>query len=250
LKLITWNVNGIRAREAELLALLEEEKPDVACFQETKATLEQLPASLYGLMAVPGYHAIWHGSAGYSGVGLLLKKSTFERPKSAHPLFDYETRVAEAHVGDFVFVTMYLPNGGKDFDAKIRFMKALAEYPAAFAGKTLIIAGDLNVAHTDMDVHKSQRKMGLIGQRTDERALFDKLLAGGLVDVCRKLAPNDKEFFTWWPYWRGLREKNVGWRIDYVLASEPYASRATEFRSRRDYGTSDHAPLIVSFADA
>jgi exodeoxyribonuclease III len=249
MKLVTWNVNGIRARDAEFLKLLEEEKPDVAMLQETKSTLEQLPPTLYGLMGLPEYHSIWHGSAGYSGVSVHLKKSLFSRPQDAHPEFDFETRVAEAHVADWVFVSMYLPNGGKDFEAKLKFMRALAAYPSTFAGKNVIIAGDLNVARADMDVHRSQRKPGTIGQRAEERELFEKFLAAGLVDVCRKLAPSDKELFTWWPYWRESRARNVGWRIDYVLANEPLASRATEFRVRRDFGTSDHAPVIVTFSD-
>jgi exodeoxyribonuclease-3 len=252
-KLVTWNVNGIRARETEVLKLLDEERPDVAMFQETKATLEQLPASLYGLMALPDYHSIWHGSAGYSGVSVHVRKSVFERPKDAHPPFDYETRVAEAHTTSkagepWAFVTMYLPNGGKDFDAKIKFMRALAAYPATFAGKKLLIAGDLNVARADIDVHRSQRKPGLIGQRTEERELFEKFLAAGLVDVCRNLAPDDKHLFTWWPYWRESRERNVGWRIDYVLTQGALADTAKEFRVRREFGTSDHAPVIVDFA--
>jgi len=250
MKVITWNVNGIRARENELLALLDEEKPDVVMLQETKATVEQLPASLYGLMAMLDYHAIWHGSAGYSGVSVLLRKSAWGRPKDSHPPFDYETRVAEAHSGPYVFVSMYLPNGGKDFDAKLKFMRALAAYPATFEGKKVIIAGDLNVARADIDVHRSQRKAGLIGQRSDERELFEKFLAAGLVDVCRKLAPDDKQLFTWWPYWRNARERNVGWRIDYVLVNEPLASTVQESRVRREFGTSDHAPVIVTFASA
>jgi exodeoxyribonuclease-3 len=248
-KLVTWNVNGIRARDAELLKLLEEEKPDVFMLQETKSTIEQLPPTLYGLMGLPEYHSIWHGSAGYSGVSVHLKKSVFSRPTDAHPEFDFETRVAEAHVGDWVFVSMYLPNGGKDFEAKLKFMRALAGYPATFPGKNIIIAGDLNVARHDVDIHKSLRKPGLIGTRPEERELFEKFLAAGLVDVIRKLAPDDKELFTWWAYWRNLREKNVGWRIDYVLANEPLASRVKEFKVRREFGTSDHAPVIVTFGD-
>ena len=249
MKLITWNVNGVRAREAEVLRLFDEEAPDVLMLQETKATLDQLPPSLHGLLALPGYHSIWHGSAGYSGVSLHLKKSRFERPRDAHPPFDYETRVVEAHAGDFVFVSMYLPNGGKDFDAKLAFLRALAEWPHEFAGKNLVVAGDLNVARTDLDVHESERKPRAIGQRPKERELFEKFLAAGLVDVCRKLAPDDAGLFTWWPYWNEQRARNVGWRIDYVLANEPLASRATVSRVRRDFGSSDHAPVIVHFSD-
>ena len=98
-----------------------------------------------------------------------------------------------------------------------------------------------------MDVHKSQRKPGQIGQRAEERELFEKFLSAGLVDVVRKLAPDQKDLYTWWPYWRGLREKNEGWRIDYVITNEEMAARAKEFRSRREFGTSDHAPLVVTF---
>lgn len=248
MKLLTWNVNGVRAREKEVLALLEEEQPDVCMLQETKASMEQLPPSLYGLGALPGYHAIWHGNAGYSGVAVLLKRSVFESPRDQKPPFDFETRVVEAHTGDFVFVTMYVPNGGKDFAAKLGFLKALAEYPKTFEGKKVVIAGDLNIARADIDLHPKERKRDAIGQRPEERQLFEAFLdAGRLVDVCRKLSPTDEGMFSWWPYWRQAREKNVGWRIDYVLANEPLASSAKSSRIRRDFGTSDHGAVVVDF---
>ncbi len=249
MKVVTWNVNGIRAREKEVLALIEEESPDVLMLQETKAKIEQLPPSLYGLGAVPRYHAIWHGNAGYSGVAILLKKTAFEKPTDARPPFDFETRVIEAHAGDFVFVSMYLPNGGKDFPAKIGFMKALADYPKSFGDKKVIIAGDLNVARADIDVHPSQRNSQTIGQTAEERVLFEEFLAAGKwLDVSRHLAPDDDRLFSWWPYWRNARERNVGWRLDYVLANPALASDAKSSQIRREFGTSDHAPLIVTFA--
>ena len=253
MKVVTWNVNGIRAREDEFLRLLDEEKPDVAMLQETKATAEQLPPSLYGLLGLPAYHSIWHGSAGYSGVSVHLRKDVFERPRDAHPPFDFETRVAEAHAvtksGEpLVFVSMYLPNGGKDYQAKLAFMRSLATYPSTFATENIVVAGDLNVARAEMDVHESERKpREPIGQRPEERKLFEQFLAAGLVDVCRALAPEDRELFTWWPYWNEQRARNVGWRIDYVLANRALASRATESRVRREFGTSDHAPVVVTF---
>ncbi len=257
IKLVTWNVNGIRAREAELLALLEEEKPDAVLLQEVKATLDQLPPTLYGLMGMPDYYSLWHGIAGYSGVSVHLRRSTFDRPSEAHPPFDVETRVVEAHAREratgeeWVFVSMYVPNGGKDYPAKISFLEQLASYPPALANKTFVVAGDMNVARADIDVHRSQRKADAIGQRAEERALFDRLFAGGgLVDVIRALAPTDKTLFTWWPYWKDSRQRNVGWRIDYVLCPPALASRATECRVRRDFGTSDHAPVIVLFGSS
>src|SRR5512143_3407785 len=139
MKLVTWNVNGIRAREAELLALLEEEKPDAVLLQEVKATLDQLPPTLYGLMGLPDYHSLWHGVAGYSGVSAHLRKTTFDRPTEAHPPFDFETRVVEAHAREratgreWVFVSMYVPNGGKDYPAKLHFLEQLTSYPPALS---------------------------------------------------------------------------------------------------------------------
>jgi exodeoxyribonuclease-3 len=96
-------------------------------------------------------------------------------------------------------------------------------------------------------VHPKERKPNQIGTRPDERALLLRLLEGGLVDVGRTLDPDNNELFTWWAPWRNLRQRNIGWRIDYVLASQTLAARATSSVSRRDYGTSDHAPLVVTF---
>ncbi len=248
LKVLTWNVNGIRAREKEVLALLDEEKPDVACFQETKATPEQLPASLWGLAGLPDYHGYFHGKGGYSGVSVHLRKERFpEKPRFAHPDFDMESRVVEAHAGGRVFVSMYVPNGGKDYAAKIEFMKRLAGYPKVLAGEEVVLCGDLNVARAPADVYKNQRNEAMIGQRPDERSLFEELLEGQLVDVTRRLAPDAEDLFTWWPYWRNSRQRNAGWRIDYVLASPSLAEKADTYRVCREFGTSDHAPLIVTF---
>ncbi|CAN5513122.1 exodeoxyribonuclease III [soil metagenome] len=251
MRVLTWNVNGIRAREAQVLELFEKEKPDVACFQETKATTDQLSPNLYGLTGLLDYHSLWHGSPkGYSGVSVHLRKSRFpEAPKKAHPRFDAETRVVEAHTEGAVFVSVYAPNGGKDYDAKIAFFEAMADYAKAFGDKDVIIAGDINISRTDVDVHKSLRVKESIGQRTEERILLEKVIAGGLVDVGRKLAPDDDTLFTWWPYWRNARQKNVGWRLDMVLASTALAERARTARVLREFGASDHAPLVVDFAD-
>lgn len=252
MRIVTWNVNGARAREAQILELVEKETPDVLCLQETKATVEQLPATLYGLTALPDYHAFWHGAAGYSGVAVLLKKSRFSAPKYAHPPFDTETRVVLATVGDVTFASMYAPNGGKDYEAKIAFFEAMVPWVAEVraSGQKLVVSGDINIAREDIDVHPSQRKKDTIGQRDEERALFAKILAGGeLVDVGRKLAPDDARLFSWWPYWKAARQRNLGWRIDYVLASESIAVKAKSGGVLREFGASDHAPVVVDFED-
>jgi exodeoxyribonuclease-3 len=145
---------------------------------------------------------------------------------------------------------VYVHNGGKDYDAKLRFLEALAGLARERreAGAELILCGDLNVALTDRDVHPKERKPGVIGQRPEERALVERILAQGLVDVGRALQPDNEELFTWWPPWRNMRQRNIGWRIDYILASETLARRATECIVRAEVGTSDHAPVVATFA--
>jgi len=118
------------------------------------------------------------------------------------------------------------------------------------SGRSLVLCGDLNVTRTDQDVHPKERKPGAIGQRPDERQLLEQVLAHGLVDVQRALAPDDDTLFTWWAPWRNLRQRNIGWRIDYVLASAPLAERALECPVLRELGTSDHAPVVATFAEA
>jgi exodeoxyribonuclease-3 len=116
-------------------------------------------------------------------------------------------------------------------------------------GRQLVICGDLNVARTDLDVHPKERKP-VIGQRPDERALLERIIGHGLVDVGRALSPDDDGLFTWWAPWRNMRQRNIGWRLDYVLASESLAGRATACPVLRDIGTSDHAPVMATFVDA
>jgi exodeoxyribonuclease-3 len=155
-----------------------------------------------------------------------------------------------ADSGPITFASIYVPNGGKDFAAKLRFLEALGKWAGEerARGRQLVLCGDLNVTRAEIDVHPKERKAGAIGQRADERELLARLLGEGLADLGRALHPDDEALFTWWPPWRGLRQKNVGWRIDYVLASAPLAGRATRCDSLRETGTSDHAPLVVELA--
>ncbi len=247
MKVATWNVNGIRAREAQFVEWVRRDQPDVVCLQEIKATPEQLGETLTML---PEYWNYWHGGPkGYSGVSLHVRKAAFAaRPEFGHPPFDVECRVVQAKLGgDLVVTSAYVPNGGKDYQAKLQFLEGMRAYVGGVqaAGEKLIVCGDLNVARTDMDVHPKERKAGAIGQRLDERELFERILACDLVDVARALDPANDALFTWWPPWRSMRQKNQGWRIDYVLVSSGRGLRATECKVLADVGTSDHAPLVA-----
>ena len=145
--------------------------------------------------------------------------------------------------------SIYVPNGGKDFAAKMRFLEAMDAYAAEFAaaGEPLVLCGDLNVTRTDMDVHPKERKPRAIGQLPEERALLERIIGRGLVDVQRTLHPDDAELFTWWAPWRNMRQRNIGWRLDYVLASSALAGRAESCVVQREFGTSDHGPVIAVF---
>jgi exodeoxyribonuclease III len=249
MKIATWNVNGVRAREAQLLEWLTDEQPDVLCLQEIKASLTQVPATL---AALDDYWNMWHGgSGGYSGVSLHLRKSQFaEEPTFEHPPFDMETRMVQAAIDGVVFASVYIPNGGKDYDAKLAFLEHMAAYVEEVhdAGMALVLCGDMNIAREDRDVHPSQMRKGMIGTRADERALFEKMIGHGLVDVGRALDPDNDRLFTWWPFWKVAKQRNLGWRLDYVFASTALAKKARLSIVRREIGTSDHAPVVVELA--
>jgi exodeoxyribonuclease-3 len=247
MKIATWNVNGIRARQIELQAFIEKEQPDVLCLQELKASVEQLPVWLCEL---EGYSCYWHGGKGYSGVGLHVRAATFPGPPNfRHPQFDYEHRIVLAELPSFSVASIYVPNGGKDFPAKLRFLESLgamaAEYEAA--ERPLVLCGDLNVARTDMDVHPKERKPNVIGQRPDERALLEQVIDHGLVDVHRRMEPENADLFTWWAPWRSMRQRNIGWRLDLVLASTALAEKTVSCAVQREFGTSDHGPVVAVF---
>lgn len=247
MKVLTWNVNGIRAREGQFEELLAREAPDLVFLQEIKAPPAKVPAPL---REPEGYHATWHGESAYSGVCLLVSRARVaEPPAFAPPPFDFEARAVAADVAGVTVASLYVPNGGKDFEAKLRFLEALDAWVAEAhaAGRRLLLCGDLNVTRSDADVHPKERRPGAIGQRDDERALLARILSRGLTDVGRALDPSNEALFTWWPPWRGLRQKNVGWRIDYVVASDPLARGAARCAVLPEFGTSDHAPVVAVF---
>jgi exodeoxyribonuclease III len=247
MKIATWNVNGIRARQAQLQEFIEKEQPDVLCLQEIKASLDQLPV---WLCDIEGYWCYWHGGKGYSGVGLHVRKATFpDKPDFYHPEFDYEQRIAAVRLPGLNVASVYVPNGGKDFPAKMRFLEALVAYAAEHdaAGTTVVLCGDMNVARTDLDVHPKERKPNVIGQRPDERDLLERLIGHGLVDLHRKLEPDNADLFTWWAPWRNMRQRNIGWRLDLILASRALADRVVSCVVQRETGTSDHGPVIAVF---
>ena len=248
MKVVTWNVNGIRARQEQVRDLIAAEQPDIICLQEIKAPPEKVPDLL---VAADEYWACWHGGGGYSGVALLARRDVWpQAPDFHHPPCDMEHRIVAATIGGITIASVYVPNGGKDYEAKLRFLDDLTAWvdSCAPARQPMLICGDINIALEDRDVHPKERKTNQIGTRMEERSRLEGLIDRGLADVGRRLDPDNENLFTWWAPWRKLRERNIGWRIDYVLASEALAARATAAESRRTFGTSDHAPVLVTFS--
>jgi exodeoxyribonuclease-3 len=245
MKIATWNVNGIRARQAQFCDWLERDRPDVVCLQELKAQPEQIPTQCHHT----DYQVYWHGLRAYSGVSLHVRKGLFETEAVfSHPDFDMESRIVQAAFGKLVLASVYVPNGGKDYAAKLQFMTRLAAWARQLheGGRELVLCGDMNITRTDLDVHPRERKPGIIGQREEERDLFENLLGHHLVDVGRKLDPDNENLFTWWAPWRNMRQRNIGWRLDYILASPTIAARASHCVVLAEVGTSDHAPVMMT----
>jgi exodeoxyribonuclease III len=243
MKIATWNVNGIRARQAQFCEWLARDRPDVVCLQELKAEPGQIPEAC----KVADYDTYWHGMRAYSGVSLHIRREAFQTsPRFAHPEFDMESRIVQAELGNLLLASVYVPNGNKNYPAKVEFMRRLAAWAAGLhaQGRELVLCGDINIARTDMDVHPRERRP-VIGQLPEERQLFSTLLEN-LVDVGRQLDPDNPNVFTWWAPWRNMRQRNIGWRLDYILASPSIAARATRCAVLADVGTSDHAPVMMT----
>ncbi len=252
-RFVSWNVNGLRAVEkkgfVEILAGLD---ADLVALQEIKALPEQLPETIRN---IPGYSAYWFSAQkkGYAGVATYSK----EPPLSViyginHHDHDYEGRVLTLEFADFFFVNAYFPNsqhGLARMEYKLAFNRDLLAFAQTLAAKkSVVICGDFNVAHREIDLTNPKQNEKNPGFAPEERAWMDHFLAAGFVDTFRMFNQEPGQY-TWWSYRFNARERNIGWRIDYILASPPLAASATSFTSAREFGTSDHAPIAVTFEE-
>jgi len=256
-KLVTWNVNSLRARLPRLLELLDAERPDVVCLQETKAAAgAPFPLEVAGA----GYTAVGHGGGRWGGVAVLLGPGLEPAavvsglPGEPDPA---EARWLEVGTGPLRVVSVYVPNGRAvgtpTFAAKLAFLDAAAERAAALRGRPLVLAGDANVAPTDADLYDPAAFVGSTHVTPEERDRLARLLAaGGLADAWRLRHPEETGF-TWWDYRAGHFGRGLGMRIDLLLLSPDLADRLQDVRVARAYrkgpGPSDHAPLVATFDD-
>jgi exodeoxyribonuclease-3 len=244
MKIVTWNVNGIRARAMAFERWIRSQRPDVLCLQEIKAHPDQIPGEV---REIRGYSSHWHGArGGYSGVSILVSES-LGVPEYTVPYFDEETRVLQARAGGLTVVNVYTPLGQKSYRQKIDFLRSLVQYVDAlcYDGENVILCGDLNIAHRDEDVHPDMYIEDMLCTRPDERAMIDALHNLGLRDLFRHHHPDDTRAYSWWPYYGGARARNVGWRIDYILAPRTIVQASRGCWIQREESSSDHSPVLA-----
>lgn len=253
MRIFSWNVNGIRAVEKKgFLGWFTGLDADIVCVQETKAAASQVPASLRD---IPGYQSYFTTPVqkGYSGVGLWSKHP----PKTVSTAlgvkrFDEEGRLIEADFGSFILFNVYFPNG-KASDERLQFKMDFYDTLLARlvklskAGRQLVICGDVNTAHTEIDLARPQENSAVSGFLPEERAWIDKLIASGFIDSFRRFHKEPGNY-TWWDLKSSARSRNVGWRIDYFFISAGLSGRLKDaFIQSAVYG-SDHCPVGIELS--
>jgi exodeoxyribonuclease III len=249
IKIISWNVNGIRAVEKKgFVDWMQLESPDILCVQETKAHPEQLSQEL---KEVDEYESFWASAEkrGYSGVAIYTKKKPLEVRVLGDERFDSEGRVLILLFDDFAVVNAYFPNsqeGGKRLDYKLDFCNTLLETCDSYVkqGIQIVLTGDYNIAHKRIDLKNPDRNENNPGFFPVERAWMDQFIEAGYVDTFR-LFCQDPDQYTWWSYRFRAREKNIGWRIDYQCVSAGLRDSVEESGIMSDVMGSDHCPVSL-----
>ena len=248
MKFISWNVNGLRACiQKGFLDFFQGSDADFFCLQETKLQEGQLQLEL------PGYCQYWcyAEKKGYSGTAIFAKESPLSVSYGlGFPELDTEGRLITLEYPNFYLVTCYTPNAQRELarlDHRLRWDKAFREYLTGLdVQKPVILCGDLNVAHKEIDLKNPSSNRRNAGFSDEERDSFSKLLACGFTDSFRKLNPNTTGAYTWWSYMFNARANNAGWRIDYFLVSDRLADKITATPIYSDVMGSDHCPVGVS----
>jgi exodeoxyribonuclease-3 len=265
MKLYSWNVNGIRAviKKGDFAKFMSEHQPDVLCLQETKAKQGQ------AIIDLPEYEEYWNSAekAGYSGTAIFTKTKPLSVLNGfADDIIDryglkndgygdpnQEGRVISAEFEKFWVVTVYTPNSKGDLSRlNLRhehWDPAFLEHISALnKQKPVLFCGDLNVAHQEIDLANPKPNIGKHGFTDEERAGFDNMLDTGFVDTFRAKYPEKTDAYSWWTHWANARARNVGWRIDYWLASKELADKALDAKIHSDVMGSDHCPVSIEIS--
>lgn len=250
-KIITYNVNGIRAALGKgLLGWIKSIDPDIVCFQETKAQFEQIPVLEF---QAAGYHSFWHSARkkGYSGVGILSKQ---EPDAVVYGMgiekYDHEGRVIRVDFGDLSVVSVYHPSGSSGDERqgfKMIWLEDFLVFTAALKQERpkLILSGDYNICHKPIDIHDPVRNAGNSGFLPEEREWVTRFLETGFIDTFRHFHPDLTRQYTWWSFRANARAKNLGWRIDYHMASYPVENQLKSSLIYPEARHSDHCPVLL-----
>jgi exodeoxyribonuclease-3 len=250
-EITTWNVNGLRAAlDKGVAEWWKAKSPDILCLQEIKAMPEQLTEEQ--LAHFDEVHAIWNPAhrKGYSGVATFTRHKPLDVEKGLdNPKFDLEGRVIRTRYPDFTLFNIYFPNGQRDQERlgyKLDFYAWLLDLCDQMhaGGDHIIITGDFNTAHQEIDLKNPKENQNTSGFMPEERAWIDRYLEHGFVDAYRALYPEKVEY-TWWTYRFRARERGIGWRLDYFLVSEALMPRVQEVIVHGDVFGSDHCPVTM-----
>jgi exodeoxyribonuclease-3 len=251
LTLLSWNINGARAIHRKgFLPWLEQAAPDILCLQETRAGEADLPPE----MAQPGgYRGIWRAGErkGYSGTAILTRPEPLRvRFGLGVEVFDQEGRTIVAEYPTFTLLACYFPNGSRDHSRvpfKMAFYAAFLELCQRLraAGHAVVFCGDVNTAHTEIDLARPKGNEGSTGFLPEERAWMDELVAAGYVDTFRAFHPGLEGQYTWWSMPTNARARNVGWRLDYFFVAEEVLERVEDAFILHDVHGSDHCPVGI-----
>lgn len=255
MKIISWNTNGLRAtaKQGNLINIFKEYDPDIVALQETKAELEQLEESI---IEIPGYKFFispCKTRRGYSGVAFYIKdKISNNVVKNGIGIkeFDDEGRNIVFEYKDIVLLNTYFPNGGGGsirLDYKMRFYDAYLKHIKKLVkkGKKVVFMGDVNTAHTEIDLARPKENIENTGFLPIEREWIDKVVSSGFVDTYRELNPKESNMYTYWDQKTRARERNVGWRIDYFFVSKDLLNKVKKSYMLTEYVGSDHCPIVL-----
>lgn len=264
MKIITWNVNSVRSveKKGELQILEKKEKPDILLLQETRGNVEQFSEYLSNNLY---YNQYYHSAEkkGYAGTGIWIKKKFIKTCEN----IEFKTTVPHAPNADegrishisftlnnekYDILSIYFPNGGKNDKAwtdKLIFFEKVLDYMNKLRkkGSVVIVGGDMNVAHEEVDLSNPKANKGKIGFHPDERAWFSKVLKNNWSDVWRSLNPDVTEVYSWWSAITKARDRNVGWRLDYFFLDKKLLKNIQNVEYLNQQFGSDHCPLLLEF---
>ncbi|MEJ5188526.1 MAG: exodeoxyribonuclease III [Breznakiellaceae bacterium] len=259
MRIISWNVNGLRAVEKKgFLEWIHREEADIICIQETKAHPEQLSEALLHPVDSKGreYHSYWASAKkrGYSGVGIYTLRKPREIRTLGIPEFDDEGRILIADYEGFILLSAYFPNsqeGGARLDYKLAFCDAVLSTCNRLVqeGHHVLLCGDYNIAHEPIDLARPEENEQNPGYLPEERAWMTRFLGAGYVDTFRVRHPGEGGHYTWWSYRTRARERNIGWRIDYHCVNTAFAPQVRDSRIRSEIEGSDHCPIEIELEE-